>query len=140
MTESQPIIFVDWNCSKLPTCNKRFAMSEHSIMILHMTRQLFVFLEAILAALLPVEATFAANDCSPIAVTSEARGDCGGCMPDERLQCQSYCLTLCQAVVADRASPYVLHDFSSLTYLAFVPGFPPLSNGGPEPPPPRILR
>lgn len=107
---------------------------------LPVTQRLFLYLAAFLVALLPVQATYAANGCAPIAEMNAEAGDCGDCMDDEREQCQSYCLALCQTLPAERVSSLEPRNLSSLTFLALHERFPPLRNGGPEPPPPRMLR
>ena len=109
-------------------------------MVHPVTQRLFLYLAAFLVALLPVEATYAANGCAPMAEMNADAGDCGDCMDDERQQCQSYCLALCQTLPASRILPLEVRDISSLTFLALLEKSPPLPNGGPEPPPPRMLR
>jgi len=104
------------------------------------TQRLFLYLAAFLAALLPIEATYAANGCAPMAEMNADAGDCSECMDDERGQCQSYCLALCQTLPAARVSSLEPRDLSSLNFLALLEKFSPLPNGGPEPPPPRMLR
>lgn len=109
-------------------------------MVSPVTQRLFLYLAAFLVALLPVEATYAANGCAPMAAMTSDDSDCGDCMDDERGQCQSYCLALCQTLPAARISPLEVRDLSSLTFLPLLANSPPLRNGGPEPPPPRMLR
>ena len=65
-------------------CNFAFDPTEHRIMVLPVTRRLFLYLAAFLVALLPVEATYAANGCAPMAEMNADAGDCGDCMDDER--------------------------------------------------------
>ena len=121
-------------------CNYVFDPTEHRSMILAVTQRLFLYLAAFFAALLPIEATYAANGCAPMATMTSDDSDCSDCMDDERGQCQSYCLALCQTLPAERVSSLEPRDLSSLTFLALLEKFPPLPNGGPEPPPPRLLR
>lgn len=121
-------------------CNYVFYPTEHRSMVLPVTQRLFLYLAAFLVALLPVEATYAANGCAPMAEMNADAGDCGDCMDDERQQCQSYCLALCQTLPAARISPLEARDLSSLTFLPLLANSPPSPIGGPEPPPPRILR
>ena len=121
-------------------CNYAFDSTEHRTMVLPVTQRLFFYLAAFLVALLPVEATYAANGCAPMAEMNADAGDCSVCMDDERGQCQSYCLALCQTLPAERVSSLEPRDLSSLNFLALLERFPPLPNGGPEPPPPRMLR
>ena len=109
-------------------------------MVHPVTQRLFLYLAAFLVAMLPVEATYAANGCAPMAEMAADAGECGDCMDDEREQCQSYCLALCQTLPAARSSPLEFRDLSSLTFLPLLANFPPSPIGGPEPPPPRILR
>ena len=109
-------------------------------MVLPVTRRLFLYLAAFLVALLPVEATYAANGCAPMAEMNADAGDCGDCMDDEREQCRSYCLALCQTLPVAHVSSLEARDLGSLTYLPLLAKFPPLPVGGPEPPPPRMLR
>lgn len=104
------------------------------------TQRLFLYLAAFLAALLPIEATYAANGCAPMAAMNGDHGDCGDCKDDMRQQCQSYCITLCQTLPASHVSSLEARDLCSLTYLPLLAKFPPLPVGGPEPPPPRMLR
>lgn len=106
----------------------------------HVTQRLFLYLAAFLVALLPLEATYAANGCAPVTAMTDHGSDCGDCMDDEREQCQSYCLALCQSLPASRASSLEACDLSSLIYLPLLANSPPSPNAGPEPPPPRILR
>lgn len=108
-------------------------------MVHPVTQRLFLYLAAFLVALLPVEATYAANGCAPMAEMNADAGDCDDCMDDERQQCQSYCLALCQTLPAARISPLEASDLSSLTFLPLLANSPPSPVGGPEPPPPRIL-
>ncbi|CAH0498438.1 hypothetical protein NVSP9465_03526 [Novosphingobium sp. CECT 9465] len=119
-------------------CNYVFDPTEHRSMVRPVTQRLFLYLAAFLVALLPVEATYATNGCAPMAEMDA--GDCGDCMDDERQQCQSYCLALCQTLPAARISPLEARDLSSLTFLPLLANSPPSPIGGPEPPPPRILR
>lgn len=121
-------------------CNFAFYPTEHRIMVLPVTQRLFLYLAAFLVALLPVEATYAANGCAPMAEMNADAGDCGDCMDDEREQCRSYCLALCQTLPAARISPLEVRDLLSPTFLPLLANSPPLRNGGPEPPPPRMLR
>lgn len=121
-------------------CNYVFDPTEHRSMVLAVTPRLFLYLAAFFAALLPIEATYAANGCAPMATMTSEDSDCSDCMDDERGQCQSYCLALCQTLPAERVSSLEPRDLSSLTFLALLEKFPPLPNGGPEPPPPRLLR
>jgi hypothetical protein len=121
-------------------CNYVFDPTEHRSMVWPVTQRLFLCLAAFLVALLPVEATYAASGCAPMAEMNADAGDCGDCMDDERGQCQSFCLALCQTLAAERISSLEPRDLSSLTFLALLEKFPPLPNGGPEPPPPRMLR
>lgn len=109
-------------------------------MVNQVTQRLFLYLAAFLVALLSVEATHAANGCAPMAEMNADAGDCDDCMDDGRQQCQSYCLALCQTLPAERISSLEARDLSSLTFLPLLANSPPFSNGGPEPPPPRILR
>lgn len=109
-------------------------------MVHPVTQRLFLYLAAFLVALLPVEATYAANGCAPMAAMTSDDSDCGDCMDEERRQCQSYCLALCQTLPAERVSSLEPRDLSSLTFLPLLANSPPLRNGGPEPPPPRMLR
>ena len=119
-------------------CNYVFYPTEHRSMVRPVTQRLFLYLAAFLVALLPVEATYAANGCAPMAEMDA--GDCGDCMDDERQQCQSYCLALCQTLPAARISPLEARDLSSLTFLPLRANSPPSPIEGPEPPPPRIFR
>lgn len=121
-------------------CNYAFDRSELGSMVPHVTQRLFLYLAAFLVALLPLEATYAANGCAPVATMTDHGGNCGECMDDEREQCQSYCLALCQTLPAARSSPLEFRDLSSLTFLPLLANSPPSPIGGPEPPPPRILR
>jgi hypothetical protein len=109
-------------------------------MVPSVTQRLFLYLAAFLVALLPIEATYAANGCAPMAAMTSDDSDCGDCMDNEGGQCQSYCLALCQTLPASRILPLEVRDISSLTFLALLEKSPPLPNGGPEPPPPRMLR
>lgn len=115
-------------------------------MVLPVTQRLFLYLAAFLVALLPVEATYAANGCAamaemaPMAEMNADAGGCDDCMDDERQKCQSYCLALCQTLPAARISALEVRDLSSPTFLPLLANSPPLRNGGPEPPPPRMLR
>lgn len=121
-------------------CNNVFDQDELGSMVQRVSHRLFLYLAAILIALLPVEATYAANGCAPMAEMNADAGECGDCMDDERGQCQSYCLALCQTLPASRVSTLEARDLPSLTFLLLLANSPPLRNGGPEPPPPRILR
>lgn len=105
-----------------------------------MTQRLFFCLAAFLVALLPVEATYAANGCAPMAEMTTDDDDCSDCMGDESGQCERYCLALCQTLPAARIWPVEVLDLSSLTFVALLEKFSSLPNGGPEPPPPRMLR
>lgn len=109
-------------------------------MVLPVTQRLFLYLAALLVALLPVEATYAANGCAPMAEMNADPGNCGDCMDDERQNCQSYCHALCQTLPAARMSPLEVRDLSSLTFSPLLANSPPLQNRGSEPPPPRMLR
>ena len=109
-------------------------------MVPQVTQRLTFYLAAFLVALLPLEATYAANGCTPVAAITDHGGDCGDCMDDERQQCQSFCLALCQSLPANRFSALADRELSSLSFLPLIAKFPPLINGGPEPPPPRKLR
>ena len=109
-------------------------------MVHPVTQRLFLYLAAFLVAMLPVEATYAANGSAPMAEMAADAGECGDCMDDERGQCQSYCLAMCQMLPAERISSLEPRDLSPLTFLALLGKFPPLPIGGPEPPPPRMLR
>lgn len=108
-------------------------------MVRSVKQRLFLYLAAFLVALLPVEATYAANGCAPMAEINADAGDCD-CLDDERQQCQSFCLALCQTLPTNRVSPLQDRDLSVLTFLPLLTRFPPLPDGGPEPPPPRTLR
>jgi len=121
-------------------CNYVFCPTEHRSMALSVTQRLFLYLAAFLAALLPIEATYAANGCAPMSAMTSDDSDCGDCMDNEDEQCQSYCLALCQTLPASRILPLEVRDRSSLTFLALLANSPPSPNAGPEPPPPRILR
>lgn len=109
-------------------------------MVYRVTQRIFLYLAAFLVALLPVEATYAANGCAPKAEMADDAGDCGDCMDDERDQCQSYCLALCQTLPAARMTALEVRDLSSFAFFPLLANSPPLRNGGPEPPPPRMLR
>lgn len=109
-------------------------------MVHPVTQRLFLYLAAFLVALLPVEATYAANGCTPMAEMSADAGGCDDCMDDERQQCQSYCLAFCQTLPAAQFSSLEARDLSSLTFLLLIANSPPSPNAGPEPPPPRIRR
>ena len=109
-------------------------------MVPSVTQRLFLYLAAFLVALLPIEATYAANGCAPMGAMTDHGSDCGDCMDDEREQCQSYCLALCQSLSASRVASPEARDLSSLIYQPLLVKFPPLPDGGPEPPPPRFLR
>ena len=111
-------------------CNFAFDPTEHRTMVLPVTQRLFLYLAAFLVALLPVEATYAANGCAPMAEMNADAGDCGDCMDDEREQCRSYCLALCQTLPAARISPVEVRDLSSLTFFPLLANSPPLRNGG----------
>jgi hypothetical protein len=121
-------------------CNNVVDQSELATMVPQVTQRLFLYLAAFLVALLPLEATYAANGCAPVTAMTDHGSDCGDCMYDERRQCQTYCLALCQSLPASRASFLEACDLSSLIYLPLLANFPPVPDGGPEPPPPRILR
>lgn len=121
-------------------CNNVFDQDELGSMVQRVSHRLLLYLAAILNALLPVEATYAANGCAPMAEMNADAGECGDCMDDERGQCQSYCLALCQTLPASRVSTLEARDLPSLTFLLLLANSPPLRNGGPEPPPPRLLR
>lgn len=121
-------------------CNNVFDQDELGSMVQRVLHRLFLYLAAVLIALLPVEATYAANGCALMAEMNADAGECGDCMDDERGQCQSYCLALCQTLPASRVSTLEARDLPSLTFLLLLANSPPLPNGGPEPPPPRILR
>lgn len=121
-------------------CNERFDQCEHATMVSQVTQRLFLYLAAFLVALLPLEATYATNGCAPVTAMTDHGSDCGDCMDDERQQCQTYCLALCQSLPASRASSLEARDLSSLIYLPLLANSPPSPNAGPEPPPPRILR
>jgi hypothetical protein len=108
-------------------------------MDLVVTQRFIFYLAAFLVALLPLEVAYAANGCTPVAAMTDHGGDCGDCMDDERQQCQTYCLALCQSLPASRFSTLEDRELSSLTFLPLIAKFPPLMNAGPEPPPPRIL-
>ncbi len=125
---------------RFPVCNNGFEQSELLTMSATVSHRLFLYLAAIMIALLPVEATYAANGCAPMAEMNADAGECGDCMNDERGQCQSYCLALCQTLPASRVSTLEARDLPSLTFLLLLANSPPLPNGGPEPPPPRMLR
>lgn len=109
-------------------------------MVPQVTQRLIFYLAAFLVALLPLEATYAANGCAPVAAMTDHGGDCGECMDDERQQCQSYCLAMCQTLPASRVLSLGARDLSSLTFLPLIANSSLSPNGGPEPPPPRILR
>jgi hypothetical protein len=121
-------------------CNYVFDHVEHGSMDQSVTKRLFLYLAAFLAALLPVGATYAASSCSPMAAMNDDHGDCGDCKDDMSQQCQSYCIALCQTLPASRVSSLEARDPGSLTFLPLLAKFPPLPVGGPEPPPPRMLR
>lgn len=121
-------------------CNNVVDQGELTTMIFQVTRRLIFYLAAFLVALVPIEATYAANGCAPAATMTDHGGDCGDCMDDEREQCQSYCLALCQSLSASRVASPEARDLSSLIYQPLLVKFPPLPDGGPEPPPPRFLR
>lgn len=53
-------------------------------MIFQVTPRLIFYLAAFLVALVPIEATYAANGCAPAATMTDHGGDCGDCMDDER--------------------------------------------------------
>jgi len=120
-------------------CNNRFNQCELATMVSQVTQRLFLYLAAFLVALLPLEATYAANGCTPVAAMTDHGGDCDDCMDDERQQCQSYCLALCQTLPASRVASLAVRDLSLLIYQPLLVKFPPLPDEGPEPPPPRIL-
>ena len=65
-------------------CNYVFDPTEHRSMVLAVTQRLFLYLAAFLVALLPVEATYAASGCAPMAEMNADTGDCSDCMDDER--------------------------------------------------------
>lgn len=109
-------------------------------MIGSLTQRLFLYLAMIMVALLTLEATYAASGCAPVAAMTEDDGECDDCKDEDRQHCQSYCLALCQTLPAYHASSPDSREGSSLTFLPLRPRFPPLPNGGPEPPPPRMLR
>jgi hypothetical protein len=108
-------------------------------MVPHVSQRFIFYLAAFLVALLPLDATYAANGCAPVTAMTDNGGDCGDCMDDERQQCQTYCLALCQSLPASRFSTLKDRELSSLAFPSLLAKFPPLINGGPEPPPPRIL-
>jgi hypothetical protein len=95
-------------------------------MVPQVTQRLFLYLAAFLVALLPLEATYAANGCAPVTAMTDHGSDCGDCMYDERRQCQTYCLALCQSLPASRASFLEACDLSSLSYLPLLANFPPV--------------
>lgn len=109
-------------------------------MVFQVTQHLFLYLAAFLVALLPLEATYAANGCAPVTAMTDHGSDCGNCIDNERQQCQTFCFALCQSLPASRASSLEARDLSSLNYLPLLDNSPPSPNAGPEPPPPRILR
>ena len=120
--------------------NNLFHRCELATMIPHVTPRFLFYLAALLVALLPLEATYAANGCAPVAAMADHGDGCGDCMDDARDQCQSYCLALCQSLLAGRVASPEARDLSSLIYQPLLVKFPPLPDGGPEPPPPRIPR
>lgn len=109
-------------------------------MVFQVTQRLFLYLAAFLIALLPLEATYAANGCAPGIAMTDHGSDCGDYIDDERQQCQTYCVALCQSLPASREPSLEARDLSSLIYLSLLANSPPSPNAGPEPPPPRILR
>lgn len=121
-------------------CNNGDDQSELGIMIGSLTHRLFLYVAMIMVALLPLEATYAASDCAPVAAMAEDEGECGDCKDEVRQHCQSYCLALCQSIPANQAPSPDARAVSSLTFLALRPRFPPFLSAGPEPPPPRMLR
>lgn len=120
-------------------CNNVVDQSELATMVSQVTQRLFLYLAAFLVALLPLEATYAANGCAPVTAMTDHGSDCGDCMDDERQQCETYCLAWCQSLPASRVSFLEACDLSSPIYLPLLANFPPVPDGGPEPPPPRIL-
>jgi hypothetical protein len=121
-------------------CNERLDRGKRKSMVVIVTQRLFLYLSALLFVLLPLEATYAADGCASMATTSAADGDCDGCMEDEQQQCVSYCRVLCQTLLAEYNPSPVVRPLSALAHQRFMTKFPPFSNGGPEPPPPRMLR
>lgn len=120
-------------------CNNVVDQTELRRMVFHVMQRLVLYLAAFMAGLLPLEAAYAANGSTLVAAMTDHGGDCGDCMHDERPQCQSYCLALCQSLPASRFSTLEDRELSSLAFLPLIAKFPPLINGGPEPPPPRFL-
>lgn len=65
-------------------CNNVVDQGVLTTMIFQVTPRLIFYLAAFLVALVPIEATYAANGCAPAATMTDHGGDCGDCMDDER--------------------------------------------------------
>ncbi|WP_310475583.1 hypothetical protein [Sandarakinorhabdus sp.] len=103
-----------------------------------MLHRLFLLLAAFLVALLPLEATYAANGCTPMATMQAENGECGDCAEQAPAQCQIYCIALCQSLPAAGQSFAIPTDALSIIYAPLLAKFRLVVNEGPEPPPPRI--
>lgn len=119
------------------------ATHEQSVERMIIPRRLFALLSLLLAVMLPLEAANATSGCLSMAVPMPSMDDGKGCAGNEapeQAQCLSLCIVPCQSIPpADGVDGRVLCG-SAIDRPPFTSAFRLLSESGPEPPPPRLMR